>query len=72
MILEALAATLICLDPGHGTVPSVGVQREPIGPGSRTLKIKDPPAARPARRRSRLRSPAGRARSSLRVATASR
>ena len=45
MILEALAATLICLDPGHGTVPSVGVQREPIGPGSRTLKIKDPGGA---------------------------
>ena len=45
MILEALAATLICLDPGHGTVPSVGAQREPIGPGSRTLKIKDPGGA---------------------------
>jgi N-acetylmuramoyl-L-alanine amidase len=45
VILEALAATLICLDPGHGTVPSVGAQREPIGPGSRTLKIKDPGGA---------------------------
>jgi N-acetylmuramoyl-L-alanine amidase len=45
VILEALAGTLICLDPGHGTVPSVGAQREPIGPGSRTLKIKDPGGA---------------------------
>ena len=45
MILETLAAALICLDPGHGTVPSVGAQREPIGPGSRTLKIKDPGGA---------------------------
>jgi N-acetylmuramoyl-L-alanine amidase len=32
---------LICLDPGHGTPPAVGAQTEPIGPGSRTLKIKD-------------------------------
>jgi N-acetylmuramoyl-L-alanine amidase len=46
MILETLAAALVCLDPGHGTVPSVGAQREPIGPGSRTLKIKDPGGAR--------------------------
>ena len=45
MILETLAAALICLDPGHGTVPSIGAQREPIGPGSRTLKIKDPGGA---------------------------
>jgi N-acetylmuramoyl-L-alanine amidase len=45
VILETLAAALICLDPGHGTVPSVGAQREPIGPGSRTLKIKDPGGA---------------------------
>ena len=45
MILETFAAALICLDPGHGTVPSVGAQREPIGPGSRTLKIKDPGGA---------------------------
>jgi N-acetylmuramoyl-L-alanine amidase len=34
-------APLVCLDPGHGTPPSVGRQTEPIGPGSRTLKIKD-------------------------------
>jgi N-acetylmuramoyl-L-alanine amidase len=32
---------LICLDPGHGTMPAVGRQLEPIGPGSRQLKIKD-------------------------------
>jgi len=35
------AAALICLDPGHGTVPSVGAQTEPIGPGSAVMKIKD-------------------------------
>jgi N-acetylmuramoyl-L-alanine amidase len=45
VILETVAAALICLDPGHGTVPSVGAQREPIGPGSGTLKIKDPGGA---------------------------
>jgi N-acetylmuramoyl-L-alanine amidase len=32
---------LVCIDPGHGTPPAVGRQLEPIGPGSRTLKIKD-------------------------------
>jgi N-acetylmuramoyl-L-alanine amidase len=37
----AAAAALVCLDPGHGTPPAVGSQREPIGPGSRVLKIKD-------------------------------
>ncbi len=41
MIVEALAAALICLDPGHGTLPAVGRQTEPIGPGSRVVKIKD-------------------------------
>jgi N-acetylmuramoyl-L-alanine amidase len=41
VIVEALAAALICLDPGHGTPPAIGRQREPIGPGSSTLKIKD-------------------------------
>ena len=35
------AAALICLDPGHGTPPAIGRQTEPIGPGSRVLKIKD-------------------------------
>ena len=41
MIVEAVAAALICLDPGHGTPPAVGRQTEPIGPGSRVHKIKD-------------------------------
>ncbi len=41
MLLEALTAALICLDPGHGTLPAVGAQHEPIGPGSRVTKIKD-------------------------------
>ena len=41
MILAAVAAALICLDPGHGTVPAVGRQTEPIGPGSHVSKIKD-------------------------------
>jgi N-acetylmuramoyl-L-alanine amidase len=42
MLAETLAAAaLICLDPGHGTPPAIGRQREPIGPGSQTTKIKD-------------------------------
>jgi N-acetylmuramoyl-L-alanine amidase len=42
VIAETLAAaTLICLDPGHGTAPAIGRQLEPIGPGSRVTKIKD-------------------------------
>jgi len=41
MLAHALAAALICLDPGHATLPSVGGQLEPIGPGSHVLKIKD-------------------------------
>jgi N-acetylmuramoyl-L-alanine amidase len=41
----AAAAALVCLDPGHGTAPDVGRQLEPIGPGSRQLKIKDPGGA---------------------------
>jgi len=41
VIVEAVAAALICLDPGHGTPPAVGRQTEPIGPGSRLYKIKD-------------------------------
>jgi N-acetylmuramoyl-L-alanine amidase len=45
VILEAFAAALVCLDPGHGTLARVGAQREPIGPGSPTLKIKDPGGA---------------------------
>jgi len=39
------AAALICLDPGHGTPPAIGSQREPIGPGSAVTKIKDPGGA---------------------------
>ena len=41
MILEAVSAALICLDPGHGTPPAVGRQTEPIGPGSSVRKVKD-------------------------------
>jgi N-acetylmuramoyl-L-alanine amidase len=42
MLAETLAAAaLICLDPGHGTPPAIGREREPIGPGSRVTKIKD-------------------------------
>jgi N-acetylmuramoyl-L-alanine amidase len=41
----AAAVALICLDPGHGTAPQVGRQFEPIGPGSKQLKIKDPGGA---------------------------
>ena len=45
MLAEIAAAALVCLDPGHGTAPDVGRQREPIGPGSAQLKIKDPGGA---------------------------
>ena len=41
----AAAAALVCLDPGHGTAPEIGRQREPIGPGSAQLKVKDPGGA---------------------------
>ena len=34
-------APLVCLDPGHATVPAIGRQTEPIGPGSKQRKIKD-------------------------------
>ena len=40
-MLVAAPPTLICLDPGHGTLAAVGRQAEPIGPGSSQLKIKD-------------------------------
>jgi N-acetylmuramoyl-L-alanine amidase len=40
-MLAVTPPPLICLDPGHGTVPAVGRQTEPIGPGSTELKIKD-------------------------------
>jgi N-acetylmuramoyl-L-alanine amidase len=45
VLAEIAAAALVCLDPGHGTAPDVGRQREPIGPGSAQLKIKDPGGA---------------------------
>ena len=46
MLAETFAAAaLICLDPGHGTPPAIGREREPIGPGSRVTKIKDPGGA---------------------------
>jgi N-acetylmuramoyl-L-alanine amidase len=41
VVAEAIAAALICIDPGHGTPAAVGRQREPIGPGSSLLKEKD-------------------------------
>ncbi|MBA2332366.1 MAG: hypothetical protein H0V94_06215, partial [Actinobacteria bacterium] len=41
VLVETIAAALICLDPGHGTAPEVGRQLEPVGPGSRELKVKD-------------------------------
>jgi N-acetylmuramoyl-L-alanine amidase len=41
LIAELTAAAMICLDPGHNTLPAVGRQTEPIGPGSRIRKIKD-------------------------------
>ncbi|HEY6836857.1 MAG TPA: N-acetylmuramoyl-L-alanine amidase [Gaiellaceae bacterium] len=40
-MIAAAPAPLICLDPGHGTPPAIGQQVEPIGPGSRVMKIKD-------------------------------
>src|SRR5918998_2857196 len=41
MLIETVVAALICLDPGHGTPPAVGREREPIGPGARAYKEKD-------------------------------
>jgi N-acetylmuramoyl-L-alanine amidase len=41
LLAARAAAALICLDPGHGTPPAIGAEREPIGPGSKVLKIKD-------------------------------
>jgi N-acetylmuramoyl-L-alanine amidase len=40
-MLAAPPSPLICIDPGHGTIPAIGRQTEPIGPGSRVYKIKD-------------------------------
>jgi N-acetylmuramoyl-L-alanine amidase len=41
MLALAPPAPLVCLDPGHGTLPAVGRQTEPIGPRSTVRKIKD-------------------------------
>jgi N-acetylmuramoyl-L-alanine amidase len=41
VMLLATPPPLICLDPGHGTLPRIGRQLEPIGPGSSQRKIKD-------------------------------
>jgi N-acetylmuramoyl-L-alanine amidase len=40
-VMAVSPTPLICLDPGHGTIPAIGRQTEPIGPGSSKLKIKD-------------------------------
>jgi N-acetylmuramoyl-L-alanine amidase len=40
-MLAVAPPPLICLDPGHGTIPAIGRQTEPIGPGSAEQKIKD-------------------------------
>jgi N-acetylmuramoyl-L-alanine amidase len=40
-MLAVTIPPLVCLDPGHGTVPAIGRQSEPIGPGSTQLKVKD-------------------------------
>jgi N-acetylmuramoyl-L-alanine amidase len=40
-MLATASTPLICLDPGHGTIPAIGRQTEPIGPGSSLRKIKD-------------------------------
>jgi N-acetylmuramoyl-L-alanine amidase len=45
VLAEIAAAALICLDPGHATVPAAGRGLEPIGPGSARLKVRDPGGA---------------------------
>ncbi len=40
-MFAVLPTPLVCLDPGHGTLPAVGRQTEPIGPGSSVRKVKD-------------------------------
>jgi N-acetylmuramoyl-L-alanine amidase len=40
-MVVAAPPPLVCLDPGHGTPAAIGLQTEPIGPGSTTRKIKD-------------------------------
>jgi N-acetylmuramoyl-L-alanine amidase len=42
VLAEALAAVaLICIDPGHGTLPAVARGQEPIGPGAAATKLRD-------------------------------
>ena len=41
MLLETVAAVLICLDPGHGTARDVAARTEPIGPRARARKVVD-------------------------------
>ena len=41
MLLAVSPPPLVCIDPGHGTIPAVGRETEPIGPGSTVRKIKD-------------------------------
>jgi N-acetylmuramoyl-L-alanine amidase len=41
VILVPPPPPLVCLDPGHGTIPAVARQLEPIAPGATRLKIKD-------------------------------
>src|SRR5262245_61264594 len=40
-VLVVAPPPLVGLDPGHGTAAAIGLQTEPIGPGSTTRKIKD-------------------------------
>lgn len=40
-VLAVAPPPLVCLDPGHATIPAIGRQTEPIGPGSTQRKIKD-------------------------------
>jgi N-acetylmuramoyl-L-alanine amidase len=40
-VLAVAPPPLVCLDPGHGTIPAIGRQTEPIGPGSSERKVKD-------------------------------
>src|SRR4051812_48485931 len=41
MLAVASTPPLVSLDPGHGTLPSVGRQTEPMGRGASVRKIKD-------------------------------
>lgn len=41
MLLETLAAALVCLDPGHATAPEWARRTEPVGPGARERRLVD-------------------------------